>query len=100
VLRLAGRIGIPVAEEPITLDEWEQGCRDGRITEAFACGTARTIAPVSAVVSAERTWAVGDGQPGPVTMRLLHAMLDIQYGRTPDDFGWLRMIDIDDDVNE
>ena len=27
ILRLAGSLGYPVAEEPLTLDEWEQGCR-------------------------------------------------------------------------
>jgi branched-chain amino acid aminotransferase len=95
ILRLAGRLGYRVAEEPITLDEWEQGCRDGRITETFACGTARAIAPVGHVVSAQREWPVGDGTAGPVTSRLLQALLDIQYGQTPDEFGWMRLVDTD-----
>lgn len=91
ILRLAGRIGYPVAEEPITLDEWEQGCRDGRITEAFACGTARALAPVGHVVSARQEWSVGNGKAGPVTLRLLEALLDIQYGQAPDELGWMRV---------
>ncbi len=45
ILRLARSLGYPVSEEPLTLDEWEQGCRDGRITETFACGTARGDRP-------------------------------------------------------
>ena len=93
ILRLAGSLGYPVAEEPLTLDEWEQGCRDGRITETFACGTARAIVPVGHVVSAQREWPVGDGTAGPVTSRLLEALLDIQYGQTPDEFGWMRLVD-------
>jgi branched-chain amino acid aminotransferase len=93
ILRLAGRLGYPVAEEALTLDEWEQGCRDGRITETFACGTARAIAPVGHVVSAQRDWPVGDGTAGPVTSRLLKALLDIHCGQTPDEFGWLRLVD-------
>ncbi|MCV7152750.1 branched-chain amino acid aminotransferase [Mycolicibacterium pyrenivorans] len=95
ILRLAGSLGYRVAEEPLTLDEWEQGCRDGRITEAFACGTARAIVPVGHVVSAHRDWPVGDGSAGPVTSRLLEALLDIQYGLVPDAFGWMRLVDTD-----
>jgi branched-chain amino acid aminotransferase len=94
ILRLAERLGYPVAEEPLTLDSWERGCRDGRITEAFACGTARTVAPVGHVVWAHREWSVGDGRAGPVTARLREALLDIQYGRAPDEFGWLRLVDV------
>ena len=70
ILRLAESLGYPVPEEPLTLDEWEQGCRDGRITETFACGTARAIVPVGHVASAQREWPVGDGTAGPVTSRL------------------------------
>lgn len=95
ILRLAGSLGYQVAEEPLTLDEWEQGCRDGRISETFACGTARAIVPVGHVVSAQREWPVGEGTAGPVTLRLLHALLDIQHGRTPDQFGWMRLVDTD-----
>jgi branched-chain amino acid aminotransferase len=95
ILRLARWLGYPVAEEPLTLDEWEQGCRDGRITETFTCGTARAVVPVGHVVSAQREWPVADGTAGPVTSRLREAMLDIQHGHTPDEFGWMRLVDID-----
>jgi len=95
ILRLAGSLGYPVAEEPLTLDEWERGCRDGRITETFACGTARAIVPVGHVASAQRDWPVGDGTAGAVTLRLLDALLDLHYGQTSDEFGWLRLVDTD-----
>ena len=92
---MAEWLGYPVAEEPLTLDEWEQSCRDGRITETFACGTACAIVPVGHVASAEREWPVGDGTAGPVTSRLLEALHDIQYGQTPDEFGWMRLVGTD-----
>jgi branched-chain amino acid aminotransferase len=95
VLRLAPRLGYPVAEEPITLDEWERGCREGRITEAFACGTARAIAPVGGVASAQGEWQIGDGTAGPVTVALLAALLDIQYGQAADELGWMRLARVD-----
>lgn len=92
ILRLAARLGYPVAEEPLTLADWKQGCRDGRITEAFASGTARGVVPVGHVCSAQGDWAVGDGRAGPVTSRLLEALLDIQHGQTADEFGWLHVV--------
>jgi len=95
ILRLARWLGYPVSEEPLTLDEWEQSCRDGRITETFACGTFRAIVPVGHAVSAQREWPVGEGAAGPVTSRLREAMLDIHYGQTPDEFGWMRLVGTD-----
>ncbi len=38
---------------------------------------------------------MGDGTTGPVTSRMLEALLDIQYGQTPDEFGWMRLVDTD-----
>jgi branched-chain amino acid aminotransferase len=40
----------------------------------------------------ERDWSVGGGTTGPVTSRLREAMLDIHYGQTPDEFGWMRLV--------
>ncbi|ART71763.1 branched chain amino acid aminotransferase [Mycobacterium dioxanotrophicus] len=95
ILRLARSLGLPVVQQPVTLDEWEQGCRDGRIAETFACGTARSIVPVGHVVGAHRDWPVGDGVAGPVTSRLRAAMLDIHHGRASDEFGWMRLVETD-----
>jgi branched-chain amino acid aminotransferase len=92
ILRLAESVGYSISEEPLSLDAWEQGCRAGRITEAFACGTARSIVPVGHVVSTEQDWAVGDGVAGPVTTRLRQTMLDIHHGQVPDTFGWMRVV--------
>jgi branched-chain amino acid aminotransferase len=93
IIRLASRLGYSVTEQPLTLDEWHRGCREGRITETFACGTARTIAPVGHVVSPQRDWPVGDGTAGPVTSQLRDALLDVQCGSAPDEFGWMRLVD-------
>jgi branched-chain amino acid aminotransferase len=54
-----------------------------------------SIVPVRHVVSAQREWPVGDGNAGPVTSRLLEALLDTQYGQTPNEFGWMRLVDSD-----
>lgn len=35
-----------------------------------------------------KTLAIGDGQPGPNTLRLRQALTDIQTGAAPDPFNW------------
>ena len=37
-------------------------------------------------------WQVGDGTPGPVTMRLRETLLELQYGRREDPHGWMRPV--------
>nr|WP_198041366.1 branched-chain amino acid aminotransferase [Micromonospora chokoriensis] len=92
LLRLAARLGLGCEEGRISVAQWRKRCEAGVITEVFACGTAAVIAPVGQVRAADGGWTVGDGRPGPVTMRLREELLGIQYGRRPDDLGWLRTV--------
>jgi branched-chain amino acid aminotransferase len=89
LLQLGPDLGIPTDEGRISVDEWQEGCASGEITEVFACGTAAVITPVGAVKSYAGNWVIGDGTPGPVTMRLREELVDIQYGRRPDPYGWM-----------
>ena len=92
LLRLARHLGIPAEEGRISIEDWQAGNASGEISEVFACGTAAVVTPVGSVKSATAQWTVGDGQPGPVTMRLRHALLDLQTGRAEDPFGWIHRI--------
>ncbi|MGB8020063.1 MAG: branched-chain amino acid aminotransferase [Candidatus Nanopelagicales bacterium] len=92
LLKLAQSMGIPASEERISVEQWQAGNASGEISEVFACGTAAVVTPVGSVKSANAEWVVGDGQPGPITMRLRHALLDIQTGRAADRFGWVHQI--------
>jgi branched-chain amino acid aminotransferase len=92
LLTLAPSIGIPAAEEAISIQEWQEGCRDGQITEAFACGTAAVITPVGAVRSTSGGWTVGDGSAGRVTMKLRETLLGLQFGHLPDPCNWIHKI--------
>jgi branched-chain amino acid aminotransferase len=92
LLKLAADLGYGVEERRVSVSEWRSGCADGSITEAFACGTAAVITPIAAVKSAHGGWTVGDGQAGPISMRLRQALVDIQRGSAPDPRGWLHHI--------
>jgi branched-chain amino acid aminotransferase len=92
LLRLAPELGIKTVEERISIDAWQAQCASGELTEVFACGTAAVITPVGRVKGASAQWAVADGQPGPVTMRLREELVAIQYGHGPDPFGWVHKV--------
>jgi branched-chain amino acid aminotransferase len=89
LLTLVKDLGYSVEEGRISTDEWQAENASGGITEVFGCGTAAVITPIGEVRSAAGDWTVADGQPGPITMQLRKALLDVQTGRAPDPHGWM-----------
>jgi branched-chain amino acid aminotransferase len=93
LLRLAPEIGLEVAEERISVEQWRAGCRSGAISEVFACGTAARISPVGEVRSATRgSWSVRDPEHRPVTTALSDLLFGVQRGEVPDRHGWLHHV--------
>jgi branched-chain amino acid aminotransferase len=92
LVQVARDQGLRVSERRYSLEEWRQGVADGSVTETFACGTAAVITPVGEVRARSGDFTVGDGTPGPLTMQLREALLDIQHGRVADTHGWLHRI--------
>jgi branched-chain amino acid aminotransferase len=92
LITLAREMGHRVTERRISVEEWRQGVADGSITETFACGTAAVITPVGEVRARTGDFVVGDGSPGPLSMRLRGSLLDIQHGRVPDTHSWLHRV--------
>jgi branched-chain amino acid aminotransferase len=92
LLKLAPDLGLPVEEGKISVDEWRAGCASGEITEVFGCGTAAVISPVGHVKGPGAEWTIGDGETGPISMKLREALIGIQYGTRPDPYGWVHKI--------
>ena len=67
---------------------WATGAASGEIVEAFACGTAAVITPISKLVSEDFTIDHGE-EAGDKTMELRRTLLGIQYGRVEDTNNWL-----------
>ncbi len=94
VLKLGPKLGYEVEERPITIDEVMETAKNGRMSEAFGCGTAAVISPVGAFCLEGEEVTVGDGGIGSVSMKLYETLTGIQYGRVPDDMGWSMKLDI------
>lgn len=89
LLTLARDLGHSAEERRISTDEWEKKVDSGEITETFACGTAAVITPVGRAKHANGEFAIGTGQPGPITMKLRNALTSVQRGAAPDRYGWM-----------
>ena len=91
IIELAGKMGHQVEERRFSIDEWREGVASGDITEIFACGTAAVVTPVG-----ELRW---DGRLGARAgldradaSRIRQALVDVQFGRAEDTFGWMHRI--------
>ncbi len=91
IMELAGKLGHQIEERKFSIDEWRDGVSSGRITEVFACGTAAVVTPVG-TLKWDGGEVAGATEPGPVTLELRNALVDIQYGRAEDTFGWMHRI--------
>ncbi|GAB6180551.1 branched-chain amino acid aminotransferase [Desulfotomaculum defluvii] len=92
VLELAKYLGLETEERLISIDEVIEGINSGTITEAFGSGTAAVISPVGSLYYKEKDYFINNEQVGPVTQRLYDKLVNIQYGREKDPFGWVREI--------
>lgn len=93
LLTLARDAGMTVREELYSIEQWRADAASGRLTEAFACGTAAVITPIGQICSPQGDFTIGDdGSAGPVTARLRHSLTDIQRGVAPDPYGWVQRV--------
>jgi branched-chain amino acid aminotransferase len=92
LLTLARAEGLTVREEAYAIDQWQADAESGRLTEAFACGTAAVVTPVGSVTGANGSFTMGAGGPGQTTQRLKDKLVGIQRGTAPDPHGWVQRI--------
>ncbi|GAB2992219.1 branched-chain amino acid aminotransferase [Nocardioides montaniterrae] len=88
IIELLGKMGHQVTERKFGIDEWQADVASGRITEIFACGTAAVVTPVGALKTAHGDTPAPASQE--LTMKVRDALVDIQFGRAEDTFGWMK----------
>ena len=92
ILTIARDAGLTVREAPYAIDQWRADATTGRLTEAFACGTAAVVTPIGSVADREGAFQIGGGGTGQTTQRMLDTLTAIQRGRIADSHGWLQPI--------
>jgi branched-chain amino acid aminotransferase len=91
IQELALDMGMKVERRPVPVEELSE------FDEAGTCGTAAVITPIRKVVDADKNiiYTISkDGQPGPITSRIYHKLVGIQYGEEEDKFGWTTIVNV------
>ena len=92
IIELLGKDGYAAEERLIDIDEWRQGVASGDITEIFACGTAAVVTPIGRLLTPDGEIPEASQTSGPVTTGIRQRLVDIQYGRAEDSFGWTHRV--------
>ncbi len=92
ILSVARDLGYETEEVMLSVDDWREGIKSGEISETFACGTAAVVSPIGAAKSKWGTWVTGDGNPGPITMKIRETLLGIQHGQITDKYNWVKVV--------
>lgn len=92
LIELARDQGHQVVEGEIHINELLKQVASGVCPEAFACGTAAIISPISVIGDAGSSYRLSKA-PGPVAQSLRQALLDIQEGRAEDHYGWMQPLE-------
>jgi branched-chain amino acid aminotransferase len=92
IITLARDMGLTVREAPYAIEQWRADAESGRLTEAFACGTAAVVTAIGSVKGAEGGFAIGGQSVGPVTQRIRQKLVAIQRGQAPDPHHWVEEI--------
>jgi len=88
VIEMAKSWKINVQERKLSMDEILEAHRAGTLKEVFASGTAAVISPVGQIYYRGSEYCINEDKAGPLTERLYHEILQIQYGEKDDPFGW------------
>ena len=88
VIHLLKDWGVKVTEKRITIEEIYKAYDEGRLTEAFASGTAAVISPVGELCWMDKTIVLNDGKIGGLSQKLYDVLSGIQLGKVQDKFGW------------
>ena len=87
ILELAPRLGIETEVRKVRVQELIEASENGTLQEAFGCGTAAVISPISGFGYKGKDYAIH--RPKELyANKIKEAILNIQYNRGEDPFGW------------
>ena len=85
-------LGYKVTERLISIDELIDATKNGRLEEAWGCGTAAVVSPIGRLMYNDVEYVINGEQIGEVTQRLYDILTGIQWGKIEDTYGWVHKI--------
>ena len=80
--------GYDVCERLLSVDELGQALKEGRLEEAWGCGTAAVVSPIGELCYQDEKFVINNGAIGEVTQHLYDTLTGIQWGKLEDTYGW------------
>ena len=81
--------GYTVSERLLSVDELIEAMEQGKLEEAWGCGTAAVVSPIGKLAYGEKEYVINNGKIGDVTQYLYDTLTGIQWGLIEDGFNWV-----------
>lgn len=85
-------MGYKVSERLLSIDELIEALENGKLEEAWGCGTAAVVSPIGKFRYEGKEYDVNGGKIGTVTQALYDTLTGIQWGKKEDKYGWIYKI--------
>ena len=80
--------GYSVSETKISIEEFEEAHKQGRVSEVFGAGTAAVITPIGKLTYKNNHMIFNGEKAGDISKRLYEELTGLQTGQKEDKFGW------------
>ena len=88
-IEVLAKLGYKVSERLISVDELVLAMKEGRLEEAWGCGTAAVVSPIGRLMYEDVEYIINGEKIGETTQKLYDILTGIQWGKTEDEFGWI-----------
>lgn len=88
-IQILKKEGIPCEECRVDIHEIAKAYHRGELNEAFGTGTAAVVSPVGVLGYGGEDLIINNNEMGKITEFLYNKLTGIQYGKLPDEFGWI-----------
>jgi len=85
-------LGYKVSERLISVDELLSAMKDGKLEEAWGCGTAAVVSPIGRLMYQDTEYVINGEKIGEVTQKLYDILTGIQWGKLEDTYGWIHKL--------
>ena len=82
-------LGYTVEERLLSVDELVSAMQQGKLEEAWGCGTAAVVSPIGKLAYGDDEYTINNGEIGKVTQQLYDILTGIQWGKISDEYGWV-----------
>ena len=80
--------GYVVEERLLSVDELGDALQNGKLEEAWGCGTAAVVSPIGELNYKGTKFIINNGQIGATTQKLYDTLTGIQWGKCEDKYNW------------